>query len=29
MERLIDPFPSIGHPADSLRMEIWVPYEKN
>ena len=29
MERLLDPFPSPGHPADSLRMEIWVPYEKN
>jgi effector-binding domain-containing protein len=28
MERLLDPFPSPGHPADSLRMEIWVPYEK-
>jgi len=29
MERLIDIFPTLGHPADSLRMEVWVPFQKN
>jgi effector-binding domain-containing protein len=29
LERLIDVFPSLGHPADSLRMEVWVPFQKN